>query len=81
MAFLTREICADAIDTAIHFEVYNSKWKAFASINPVIKCLDEISCACQNFDVSGFGIQSPLIYGHFMMTNSSIDGRKCFIES
>ena len=82
VAFLTREICADAIDPAIHAEVHDSQWQIINSSNLQIKCLDEISCSCQNFDASGFGrIQSQLIRGHFMITNLTIDGRKCFNES
>lgn len=81
VAIWTREICADAIDPAIHAEVHDSQWMIRYRSNLQIKCLDEISCSCQNFDVSGFGIQSQLIRGHFMITNSTIDGRKCFVES
>ena len=78
VGFWSREICADSIDTAIHVEAHDSQWKVGTSNDLEIKCLDEILCSCQNLDVSGFDFQLTA-QGHYVKTNSTIDGRKCYI--
>ena len=75
------EFCAEEFVNTSWYEkgLVSNQLELIQSETVHIQCLDDISCSCQNLDVSGFEFQLPA-NGHYVMTNSTIDGRKCYID-
>ena len=75
------EFCAEEFVNNSWFErgLISNQWELIQSENVLVQCLDDINCSCRNLDVSGFE-HNTLANGHFIMTNSTIDGRKCYID-
>ena len=72
------EVCPEALENANWLE-YNSGQLKLSETGQ-LKCLDNIHCACQNLDISGFQNQQNG-NGHYIMDNVTFDGRKCFDEN
>lgn len=72
------EFCAEEFPNTSWYENarVSNEWKLVQSETVLIQCLDGIYCSCQNLDFSGMK-SNYLANGHFVMTNSTIDGRKC----
>ena len=45
-----------------------------------IKCIDGIHCSCKTLHISGFQYQTSR-NGHYVISNSTLNGRKCFFET
>ena len=75
------EFCAEEFANTSLFEknLISNELELAQSETVHIQCLDDIYCSCQNLDFSGMEYNF-LANGHFVKTNSTIDGRKCYIE-
>ena len=72
------EICAETLENEDWLEFDGIQWNKTETVQ--LKCLDNIHCACQNLDISGFRHRRNG-NGNYMMTNSMFDGRNRFIEN
>ena len=69
------ENCPEALENANWLEYWSEQSEP--SETGQVKCIDNIHCACQNLDISGFRSQENG-NGRYIMSNSTFDGRKCF---
>ena len=74
------EFCAEEFVNTTWSEnaFISNEWTLVQSKTVLIQCLDGIYCSCQNLDFSGMK-SNYLANGHFVLTISTIDGRKCYI--